>query len=539
MKEKIDIKTIEGLPQKPGVYIFKDKAGKIIYVGKAKDLRARVKSYFLRHDDRAQVEFLVKRARDVEYIVTDTEKEALLLENTLIKKHRPRYNIFLKDDKTYPSIKISMRDEFPGIYITRRVIKDGSTYFGPFTSSSACRELTEQVIICSKIRTCSNTVFANRMRPCLEYDLKRCTAPCVKKISKKSYDEQVKEAILLLKGQRRDILNKIKEKMRSASDRQDYESAAMFRDAIQRMHDAFEKQKVVGFRGSDADYIGVAMSGSKVCFAILEVRGGLLIGKREYLFKDVRLGLDEVVYDFLIQYYIGRDIIPNIYLSHLPIEKDFFQKVLVPISLPVKGKNKSLIDLATRNASDKIERDVDRGREYDDLAVQLAARLKLSHPPVVIECLDISNISGKDAYGSLICFENGTPNKSRYRLYSIRSMFTPDDYAMMREVLHRRFADSDIVLSSPDLLLVDGGKGQLNCAIQVLNELGVDIPIASIAKAKDSGCVDELYLPNRKDSLRFKKGNIVLLFLMRLRDEAHRFGIKAHRRRREKIMTQK
>ncbi|MFH1653926.1 MAG: excinuclease ABC subunit UvrC [Pseudomonadota bacterium] len=534
------IEKIKSFPTKSGVYLFKDKKGDVIYVGKAKNLRSRVRQYFMKHDERAQVEFLVKRAIDVEYIITDNEKEALLLENTLIKKYRPRYNIFLRDDKSYPSIRIGMEHPSPGIRMTRRVVKDGAQYFGPFASSASCREMYEQVIICCKIRSCSDNVFANRMRPCLEYDLGRCTAPCVNLISKDDYKKQLTDAIAILKGAKKDIQRRLKIEMKRASDAQDFEAAARFRDALSRMDEALEKQKVVGHGLGDADYIGIYEAEKKLVFVVLTVQAGLLTGKKEYLIMEISDKISEVMTSFIIQFYFGGTIPPHIHTSHAPDRAKALKAILsdnahhsVSISQPKIGYKKELVELAIKNAREYYDRKIKDVIAYDELGKRLQKKLELPNVPNLIECLDISNIQGKDAYGSLISFEYGEPNKLKYRLYSIRSVMEPNDYAMMEEVLNRRFHEGKNTLSPPDLLLLDGGKGQLNIAKRVFDTLGLDLPIAAIAKGKD-GRQDEVYLPNRKNPVTLKRGTKELLFMMRVRDETHRFGIKAHRKKHQK-----
>ncbi|MFH0799827.1 MAG: excinuclease ABC subunit UvrC [Pseudomonadota bacterium] len=530
----------KSLPRKPGVYLFKDAKGEVLYVGKAKDLRARVASYFVRgKDERAQIEFLLRRTKDIDSIVTDTEKEALFLENTLIKQHKPRYNVNLRDDKSYVSIRIGMEHPFPGICLTRRVKKDGALYFGPYNSAAAARAAVDSITRYFGVRSCSDTEFANRSCPCIRYDMSLCTGPCAEKISKGDYAARVEEAAMFLSGKSRELLRILSEKMRRASERQDYEDAARLRDVVDMLKGATEPQKVVRHGGGDRDAIGIARFGNGAAVCALTVKNGALVSKRIFYIPHSPSDESKIIEEFLLAHYRdGTEIPPLIAIPHRPESLPAIAEILserranrVKISVPSRGDLKNLVELAANNAREALAQ---RSERPDDVRVveMLGKRLGAGHPADVIECVDISNLSGREAVGSLVAFVDGKPEKSRYRLYNIRTLATPDDYAMMHEVLSRRFKAIDP--PPPDILLVDGGKGQLAVAMRVMDELGLKLPLAAIAKGEKKGHADQVYIPGRKNPLNLKRGSKELLFLMRIRDEAHRFGISAHRKRRSK-----
>lgn len=536
---------VKSFPQRAGVYLFKDVSGDVIYVGKAKKLKSRVSNYFgTSRDERPQVAFLMKRVNDIDYIVTDTEKEALLLENTLIKKHQPRYNIHLKDDKTFLSIRIGLEHASPGITVTRHPKKDGARYFGPYASGLACREVTDEIMQYFKVRSCSDREFANRVRPCILHDIGRCTAPCVGKVSAEEYAQQVEEAILFLEGKRRKLTERFKGRMEEAAQAERYEEAARYRDLIAAIEGMVEKQKVVRHGDGDRDAVGLAAVGNQAAACVLFFRSGTLTGKRTQLLGRISDDEGTMLESFLVQWYGGdRHLPPEILLSHkIEGEKPLAELLaerrgsVVAIKTPARGALLDLTRLAADNARESIRVRRDTSEVTFVALDKLRLKLMLPHTPDVIECLDISNLQGRDAYGSLVTFVTGEPDKSRYRLYKIQTLTTPDDYGMMREVLERRFESQR---EPPDLLLIDGGKGQLNMAKRVLDELGVaGVPLAAIAKGESKGrATDDIYLVGRKNPLKFRKGSKELLLLMRIRDEAHRFGIKAHRRRREKNLT--
>jgi len=557
MTEMISTK-IKSFPRKPGVYLFKDAGGDVIYVGKAVRLRDRVSSYFrdeparLARGARAaggrpQLKFLLKRTKDIDCIVTDTEKEALLLENTLIKEHSPRYNISLKDDKTYVSIRIGAEHPSPGISLTRRPTKDGARYFGPYDSALAAREAVEQIVRFFMVRTCTDREFANRVRPCLKYDIGRCSGPCVGKVSAEDYARQVDEAVMFLAGRSVELLDILEDKMREASGQEHYEDAARMRDAIVMLRGVIEKQSVVKHGGGDHDAVGIARQGARAAICVLKVRGGVLTGRRSFMAGDPASGEAKAVEEFLLQHYgEGSEMPMKIFVHAMPEGARAVEQLLsdrrggrVKIASPVRGEMKRLVELARTNAREMLAL---RARSHGaaEVVERIGRALKLGHTPETIECVDISNLSGREAVGSIVSFSCGEPDKSRYRIYNIRTLDTPDDYGMMREVISRRFR-SDVSLrraerprTPPDLLLVDGGKGQLAIAERALRECGARVPVAAIAKGEKKGHADRIFIPGRKNPINFRRGSKELLLLMRIRDEAHRFGIGAHRRRRSR-----
>jgi excinuclease ABC subunit C len=531
---------IKRLPKKPGVYLFKGAGSVVIYIGKAKDIQARVKNYFQRSsDERPQIAFLMKRIRDIEFIVTDSEKEAFLLENTLIKRHRPRYNLDLKDDKSYVSIRIGSDHEFPGIMLTRKVKKDGALYFGPYDSAQSAREAVEQMTRFFKIRSCKDAEFANRVRPCLKHDIGRCTAPCVKLVTKEEYEGQVEEAEMFLSGRKKELVERLEGRMREASSAMRYEDAATIRDAIELLNDAIAKQDVVRHGGGDIDVVGMARRAGLISICILEVRGGLLIGNRAFHSKDQAGDDDDVLGEFVMGHYSDLASLPPLVYSRLSAKP---RAVLCAIfaeaaprraafASPQRGHGKRLLTLAEKNASEALEYRLRRAGGVDgDMPERLGAIFGLASPVRLIDCIDISNLAGQDAVGSAVSFFDGEPDKKRYRIYNIRTILGSDDYAMMKEVVERRYGHG-VDMGLPDLVLLDGGKGQLMIGERALADLGVDVRVAAIAKGRKDGEIDRVFVPGRKNPLNLRRGSKELLFLMRIRDEAHRFGINAHRKR--------
>ena len=517
-------------------------------MGKAKSLRDRARSYFAKGaKERPQVDFLLNRAKDIEFIVTDTEKEALLLENTLIKRHRPRYNVSLRDDKSYISIRIGRDHPWPGINLTRRLKDDGALYFGPYDQATAAREAVEQITRYFRLRSCTDREFANRVRPCLEYDIGRCTAPCVGRVSPKDYSEQVEEATMFLSGKRRELIRHLEVRMQEASQQMRFEEAGRMRDVVRMLRSVLERQEVVRRGGKDHDAIGVAVSGLAMAICVLQVRQGALVGRIVHHIPHACGEIPGLVEEFLLQLYrSGSDTPPRIVLSHRPESQLALEEVVgdrrgakVKIHIPSRGSMKRLVDLATTNAREAL---LQREARRDDLGVldRMGKRLGLALAPQFVECLDISDLGGREAVGALVAFRDGQPDRTLYRHYNIRTLETPDDYMMMREVLMRRF---EVTFGKrkvarrrrplPDLLLIDGGKGHLAAACRAMKDVGVRIPVAAIAKGT-AGQADRVFVPGRKNPLSLKRGSDELLLLMRIRDEAHRFGLAAHRRRRGK-----
>lgn len=526
---------VRQFPKKPGVYLMKDAENRHLYIGKAKHLRSRVSSYFKNQakKERYQIDFLMRKVSDIEFIVTDNEKEALLLENTLIKQHQPRYNLFLKDDKNFLSLKINERHAFPGLFVTRKIVKDGSSYYGPYTSASALRETVEFLTRHFQLRTCADREFANRSRPCLEYHLKRCSAPCVGLVALERYRQQIEETKLFLKGSKADLAKMLAVRMAVASEMQHYEEAARIRDVLAHIRTTLEKQKMVQHTGGDYDAIGLAEGEKAIAFCVLMIRHGVLIERKRFIFLRAIGTGTELLEQFILQYYSGTvDVPPQIVVG----EKLEIKKVGQVGILHVKrGMQAKMLALAAQNARLYVE--TKRVLDAETLLENLQKKLELAVVPHTIECVDISNIQGKQAVGSLVTFTDGVPNKSRYRKFKIRLPEEPNDYAMMFEVLSRRFhraLENENATTTdkwvwPDLLMVDGGKGHLQIALRALNDLGIhQLPVIAIAKPHT------IYLPDRKNPVSLSPGSQELLYLMRIRDEAHRFGITYHRNLRSK-----
>jgi excinuclease ABC subunit C len=467
---------LSSLPPSPGVYLMKGKEG-IIYIGKAKNLRARVRSYFLgKGDTRYAVRYLARKVEDLDYIITSNEKEAIILEDTLLKKHRPRYNIRLKDDKTYVSIKMTTNENFPRILVTRRVRKDGARYFGPYASARAVRDTVKFIRRIFPLCVCTPHEFRNRVRPCLDYQLGLCPAPAVGLISEKDYRELVDGAIMFLEGRNLQLIKMLKQKMKEASSQKDYEKAAKIRDQIASIEATLEEQKVVSPLVKDQDVFAAAKEDKSIVIEALFIREGRLTGARDFPFHHVGLPDGEIFSSFLTQFYRGERYIPDEVLLSVPIEDvsvigDWLSDrkgKKVTIQTPRRGHKKKLINMAEANAREALKKKAAPGR--DNLVGQLQTRLRLKDPPRVIEAFDISNIGGKQAVGAMVTFSDGRPDKSRYRLYRIKTVGEPDDYAMISEVLLRRYGKPGAP-PPPDFIVVDGGKGQLNIALRVMEEL--------------------------------------------------------------------
>lgn len=510
----------------------------VLYVGKAKNLRARVASYFqTRKHDRYQIRLLMRRVATIESIVTDTEKEALLLEHTLIRRYRPRYNILFRDDRSFLSLRVTTQHPYPGIYLTRKVTQDGATYFGPYTSALACRETALQITRAFRLRTCHDHDFANRSRPCMQYQIGQCTAPCVGYVDAAAYGRQVQEALWLLQGRRSELVARLELQMRAAAEAERFEEAARTRDLLRNIAVTVEPQHVVRHAAVDRDYVGWAIDEGRGAVAVLEVREGKVVGRNGTAVPLGGATAEACVASFLLQYYQPpRTPPPVICVPMSPALLGGCAEILrerrgdaVRLQFPRRGPEARLLRLAATNAraTARTQRTLDE--EWGVLAAATQRALHLPQPPTTIECVDISNWQGQEAVGALVCFVEGIPAKQRYRRFNIRTVQGLNDYAMMREVLQRRLLGD---LPRPDLLLVDGGRGHLQIAARVLAELEcLDLPLAAIAKPTERETIDKVYLPGRKNPLALKPGHPVLHLLQRLRDEAHRFGITRVRQR--------
>jgi len=549
------LEKLEHIPEKPGVYIMRDRAGEVIYVGKAVSLKNRVRSYFSGQQT-PKVRVLVSRVADLEYIVTDSEVEALILECNLIKRYRPRYNVNLKDDKNYPYLKVTFQEEFPRLVITRNMVKDGAKYYGPYTNAGALHDTVSVLRKIFRLRTCSEGQFSNRQRPCLNYYIKRCDAPCMGYISPEAYREVIKEVCLFLDGRQEDLVRRLQERMEEAAARLEFERAARLRDQLQAVRQVLERQKMVSKGMQDQDIIAFAREGDEACFQIFFVRQGKVVGREHYFLEGTGdLERPEIMAAFLKRYYDRVPFIPReILLAEETAEKAVLEEWLsqkrgrrVYLQVPKRGEKAKLAAMVAKNALLVLqEREADGQREEEKAAAaleELAERLSLPIPPERIECYDISNIQGTLAVGSMVVFTAGKPDKKEYRRFRIKTVRGPDDYAMLREVLYRRFrrtldageegGEEGGFGKLPDLILIDGGKGQLAAAREVLQRVGFeDIPVFSLAERNE-----EVYAPGEEKPLLLPRNSEALYLLQRLRDEAHRFALEYHRRLRKKQLS--
>ena len=541
---------IQSLPASPGVYLMKDKEGTVLYVGKAKNLRNRVRTYFGKSGDtRYSLRFLMPKVHQVETLLTDTEKEALILENTLIKKYKPRHNINFKDDKTYFSLKFSLNEEFPKLSLVRRVKRDGARYFGPFASSASVKETLRLLQQMFPLRTCRDANFKNRTRPCLNFQIKKCLAPCCQLISPERYAELAREVLLFLEGKNSELIKHLHQKMIAASGALEFEEAARIRDQIRAVEQTMEKQKAASQGTIDQDVFAFHRQGTVWEFQVLFFRRGLLVGNKSFHFSRLNLPDEEALSAFVRQYYaedryIPREILLPLTVEDHPLLMEWLSEKKggrVAILAPQRGEKKRLVEMARKNAENAMQKKVSEKEALDLMLQELREKLRLKTLPHRLECFDISNLFGTLAVGSMVSFLDGRPDKSRYRHYKVHGPSFPDDYTMMDEVLKRRYSKLDAGLEAPDLLIVDGGKGQLNTALAVLAELGLQ-SIAAIGLAKDKGkgfkktggeAVDKIYLPNVKDPILLPPSS-ALHALQKIRDEAHRFAITYHKKLRGK-----
>ena len=542
LKEQLKI-----LPAKPGVYLFKDNLGKVIYVGKASRLRNRVKAYFSSSAKLSfKLERLVDKISDLEAIVTASEYEALILENNLIKKYHPVYNVRLKDDKTFPYLKIDLKNDWPTVRITRRFHKDGDRYFGPYVSAYSLRQTLKLIRKIFPFRSCNRTITGKDAKPCLEYHIKSCLGPCIGAISQADYNDIIKQVILFLEGKQELLIQDLKHKMEEASQRLQYEKAALLRDQIQAIEEVVENQRIAVTVRGDEDAIAMAQTKDLAYMEIFFIRNNKLIGRDYVLLDGVR---DEepgqIMTSFVKQYYSSTSSIPPLILLQFPIdEPDVIAGWLanqrgasVKLRVPQRGIKKQLINIVEENARQGLALYQAKQSKIIESALvleELKDRLGLPRMPLRIEGYDISNIRGSLAVGSMAVFDKGLSRRAHYRRFRIKSVSGTDDYAMIQEVLRRRFrrslAADDKWSVMPDLILIDGGKGHLNAALEILKELGLySIPTASLAKEKE-----EVFIPGRSESLDIPRTSAALYLLQRVRDEAHRFALGYHQKLRHK-----
>ncbi len=549
---------LKKLPAKPGVYIMHDEDDNIIYVGKAVILKNRVRSYFRSSTKKTvKISQMVKHIAWFEYVVTDSELEALVLENNLIKENQPKYNTMLKDDKTYPYIKVTVADDFPRIVMTRKVIKDNAKYFGPFTSSEAVKETIELLRRLYRIRTCRINIDvsdekARGERKCLYYHMGQCLAPCDGLTGKEEYGKNVDAVLDFLNGNHKQVVMELTEKMQQASDEMDYEHAMLYRDLIDSIRKVSEKQKITDTAGENRDVIAIARAQDSVIVQMFFIRGGKITGREHYYMKhDVEETTEDILSAFLMQFYMGAPYIPKeILLPCVPSGAELIEEWMctqngskVALIVPQKGMKEKLVALAEENAKIKLDRDLEkikRNREKTKGAVEEIESI-LNLPDIHrMEAYDISNISGFESVGSMVVYEEGKPKPNEYRKFKIKSVQGPDDYASMKEVLTRRFEhglserEDDMpgkFSKFPDLILMDGGRGQVNVCEEVLNSLRLDIPVCGMVK-DDNHRTRGLYYKNVE--LPISRSSEGFHLITRIQDEAHRFAITFHRKLRGK-----
>ncbi|OGP75369.1 MAG: excinuclease ABC subunit C [Deltaproteobacteria bacterium RBG_16_49_23] len=544
---------IESLPANPGVYLFKDRKGVILYVGKAGNIKHRVNSYFQRAGEKdAKTLAMLEKVEDIETIVTDTEKEALILEENLVKEHHPRYNVKLRDDKRYPCLRLSIEEEFPTLTIVRRIKKNRSLYFGPYPSATSLKETLKLIRRLFPIRTCLDTKLSHRLRPCINYEMGRCSGPCCGEIDSTRYREIIHQVKMFLEGRNKDLLEDLKAKMEKESEELHFEAAARIRDQIKHIEHVIEKQKIVSRDFLDQDVIGFHRHDHTVVIHPLFVRGGKLLGGRGFTFPGAALPDEEVLSSFIRQYYHEGKFIPEQILIPKSIpEQNFAEQRLtdlkgkkVSLLVPRKGERKKLLQLARENAERYHITKAEFEKDLEKLLEALKEQLHLAKIPRRIEAFDISNLQGGYAVGSMVSFENGKPNKDRYRHFKIKTIEGADDYGMMYEVLLRRYRKAIEANDLPDLVLLDGGKGQLNVAQRVFKELPIKgVDLISLAKGKTGigaessapeKSEEKVFRPQIKEPFRFMRSSPVLHLLDRIRDEAHRFAITYHKKVRKR-----
>ncbi len=556
-------RKLKTIPTGTGVYMMKDAGNEVIYVGKAKNLKNRVRSYFQSSgDERLFIKFLVKRISDIDFVLTDTEKEALILENNLIKQFKPRFNINLRDDKTFVSIKLDMNLKFPYPVIVRQIdppagkgrgAKKNSNilYYGPYSSSRAVRETLRYVNSLFPIRKCSQTVFKSRVRPCLYYQIGKCVAPCCDLIDEATYKELINEIIMVLKGKNAELLKVIKKKMHDASVALKYEKAAKFRDRISAIEKTVEKQKISTLEFVDRDVFGYYGDGNSIQIQAMFIRNGNLEDIASYRFSTIKNTLSNVFCSFLNQFYARTRFIPDEVV--MPVEsedREILEDLLsdkkghkIKVICPKRGEKLKLLEMATKNAENTFKIRQRVGDDMESNMASLKKHLGLTNIPERMECFDISNIGGKQAVGSMVTFEKGVAVKSKYKRYKVKTVSQSDDYAMMYEVLTRRYTRAFKEDDFPDLTVVDGGKGQLGIAKRVFDELGVErVDLIALAKGKrrvteraDSKQkhAERIFICDNADAIVLNQDSSELRLLVNIRDEAHRFALAYHKKLRK------
>ncbi len=545
--------TLKNLPDRPGVYLMKDDRGQVVYVGKAQSLRNRVRSYWQKQSgpmEGHRIRSVVDQIVDVDYTIVDSVSEALLLENTLIKRYKPRFNVRLKDDKSYPYIKITLKDDFPRIERTRKLVNDGSRYFGPYASASSVDESMNLIRRLFPFRTCTIDIRAGErvlQRPCLLYHIKRCQAPCIQAIDEASYRQDIAQIEAFLEGRQELVVRALVGQMEQAAERLEFERAGALRDKVRAIERTMESQKMAAFARTELDLVGLARQDNEAGVQLFAVRNGKLTGRDVFLLDAASdASDDEVLRSFLEQFYARATSVPPEIL--LPVEipdsaeiESFLSArrgAAVRLRVPRRGEKRELMALAHRNAAETLQREharwlADEGRTLEALE-ELAEGLGLAAAPMRIECYDISNFQGAETVGSMVVFQDGRPRNSEYRRFRVKTVQGPNDFASHQEVLRRRFhrarsgeegSAEELRWRLPDLVIIDGGKGQVSAAKEVLDAMGFhDMPLAGLAKERE-----ELFLPGRSDPILLPATSPALYLVQRLRDEAHRFAITYHR----------
>lgn len=555
MEQKPLEEQLKAIPSQPGVYIFRDTQGDILYVGKAASLRHRIRSYFgSPWSLQAKIQKMVSKMADFEFIITHSEQEALILENNLIKRHKPRYNSRLKDDKNYPYLKIDLKEDFPLVYITRRQNPDGARYFGPFASAGSVRKTLDLLKRLFPYRSCTKAIKGDDPRPCLDYYIHRCVGPCIGAVTKEQYREVIEQVISFLEGKHEAVVKDLRQKMEKAAERMEFERAAILRDQIRAIERVTQEQKAVSTRLEDEDVVAMAREKDDAWVEAFFIRQGKLIGRDHFLMEGVQ---DEepaqIMASFVKQFYDSASYIPpQILLQHTPEDTTTIRNWLeskrgkrVYLRAPRHGEKKRLVDMVAQNASQGLAQLMVREHATTDAITsaleELKEQLNLPSVPHRVECYDISSIHGTSAVGSMVVFEDGRPKPAHYRRFKIKDVKGIDDYAMMQEVLRRRFkratasagngqkpreASTEPWVILPDLVLIDGGKGHLSAALQVMLQIGLaSVPIASIAKENE-----EVFRPESQEAIILQKSSQALYLLQRIRDEAHRFAISYHQK---------
>lgn len=555
---------LKKLPDKPGVYIMKNENGEVIYIGKAISLKSRVRQYFQSsRNNTLKVRTMVKNINEFEYIIVDNEVEALILEANLIKKYKPRYNILLRDDKQYPYIKVTTNEKYPRVIKTRKVLKDGAKYFGPYPNGYAVNDTLDIIRTLYPIRTCRLKLDGTKVinRPCLNYYIGRCLAPCQGNVDEDVYMEMIDEIIMFLNGKEEKLIEAIEYKMEKASKNLDFENAARYRDQINSLNVILEKQKIVSTKSLiDQDIIGMARGTENICIQVFFIRGGKIVGREHFFISDVEdTEKGEILSSFMKQFYLGTAYVPKeIFIEEGFEDEDTVSKWLsekrgskVSIRVPKRGEKSRLMEMVRKNALDSLNQygadSLKRKKEQEEPLDELAIVMDLDEVPFRIEAFDISNIQGIEPVGSMVVFEKGMPKKSDYRRFKIRTVIGPDDYASMEEVIKRRFKrgleekkiikENNIEVKGfsvfPDLIMIDGGKGQVNVTKRILFEMGIEIPVCGLVKDESHNTRGIIY---RNKEISLDINSSTFRFITRIQDEAHRFAISYHRSLRSKKM---